>query len=109
MKKNKIPIQKAIKHIKKNYTNQNLSLIEIAGVAERHPRSFCRSWNQTMEDSLTGYINNLRVEKAKELLQNSSLNANKIARQVGFTPKHFCRVFKSSTGISPIRYRNKIQ
>ena len=47
-------------------------------------------------------VNNLRVEKAKDLLDTSNLTIDKIYELVGFSNKQtFFRVFKSITGITP--------
>ena len=47
-------------------------------------------------------INNLRVEKAKDLLETSNLTIDEIYELVGFSNKQtFFRVFKSITGVTP--------
>jgi AraC-like DNA-binding protein len=47
-----------------------------------------------------------RINKSCELLQQSSDKIPEIARQVGFQDlKHFHRLFKSKTGVTPGRYR----
>lgn len=52
------------------------------------------------------YINSLRIEKSKQLLENSDLNIEKIAESSGFTNVvTFIRVFKKFEGITPGAYR----
>ncbi|HBE04837.1 MAG: hypothetical protein A2096_15570 [Spirochaetes bacterium GWF1_41_5] len=52
------------------------------------------------------YLNNLRVQKAKELLRKTTLSVKNITREVGFANEsYFHRLFKSITGTSPVQYR----
>ena len=54
------------------------------------------------------YIINLRIRKARELLENSSLSISEIAAKVGYpNALYFSRIFKKNTGISPTQYRIK--
>lgn len=51
------------------------------------------------------HIRNLRIEKAKTLLRESSLPLSEIAYQCGFKDyNYFITVFKKKTGISPKKY-----
>ena len=52
-------------------------------------------------------LNGVRVEKAKELLEDPALRISEIAAIVGYADTaHFSRVFKKSEGISANEYRN---
>lgn len=52
------------------------------------------------------YQLNYKIKKAKALLQNSNLNINEIAHEVGFNSIfHFSNAFKKNSGMSPSRYR----
>lgn len=56
------------------------------------------------------YLNELKIQKSKELLTNTALSSQEIAYQVGFeTPYYFCIVFKKRTGLSPLEYRTLTQ
>ncbi|MCC2727878.1 helix-turn-helix transcriptional regulator, partial [Blautia sp. MSK22_86] len=58
--------------------------------------------------SLNDYINSLRVEKAKHLLENTNTKVIDIALEVGFdTLPYFSSVFKKYTGVSPAEFRKK--
>ncbi|HBE02226.1 MAG: hypothetical protein A2096_12980 [Spirochaetes bacterium GWF1_41_5] len=60
--------------------------------------------NTGMHPSL--YLNNLRVQKARELLTGTTLPVKSIAKETGFVSEnYFHRVFKSIAGISPAHYR----
>jgi len=56
--------------------------------------------------SLTKYIQNKRIEKAKKLLGQTDLDIYEISQIVGFSdPNYFARIFKRITGISATKYR----
>ena len=53
------------------------------------------------------YINNFRLEKAKELLISTSMNISEIAYSCGFaSPNYFSTTFKSKYGLSPKDFRS---
>lgn len=58
--------------------------------------------------SITAYINHIKIEKAKVLLQDTQLQISEIAYTVGFeSPNYFSRIFKKELSISPEVYRKK--
>ena len=53
------------------------------------------------------YLNQIRVEKSKELLKNTDKKMYQIAKAVGYdNVKYFFRVFKKYEKITPEEYRN---
>lgn len=51
-------------------------------------------------------IRKIRLEKAKELLQNTELNVSEIAYQTGFSdPAYFTRIFTRELGVSPTEFK----
>ncbi len=56
--------------------------------------------------TLSEYISNQRIEKAKELLLNSTFSVSEIAFEVGFQSfSYFSKIFKRKTGKEPSKYR----
>jgi len=52
------------------------------------------------------YLNNLRMEKAKELLEHGLLSVKEIAAEVGIPDvSRLCRSFKARYGMTPKEYR----
>ncbi|MGF7080286.1 helix-turn-helix domain-containing protein [Mucilaginibacter sp. UYCu711] len=55
------------------------------------------------------HIHNKLIEKAKELLVNTSLPVNEIAYQLGFEyPQSFNRLFKQKTELSPYQFKSSL-
>lgn len=56
--------------------------------------------------SVSDHINNIRLEKSKELLLNSNQNISEIAYSVGFSsPNYFSTSFKNKYGLSPKEFK----
>lgn len=57
--------------------------------------------------SIKAHINEMIVDKARTVLLNSTLSVSEVAYDLGFEyPQSFTRLFKKSTGVSPLDYRN---
>lgn len=56
------------------------------------------------------FLRQLRMERAKELLESSFLSVKEIAFQVGLNDEsHFVRDFKATYGYSPALYRSRFK
>lgn len=97
----------AAQYIGNNYA-QKISLRSIAAMNHISYYYFCRAFRQVTGFTLTEYINNVRVKRAKQLLRETKLSVTEIAGAVGFeSSTNFGRVFKSLTHVSPLRYRTQ--
>lgn len=73
-----------------------------------------RSYLSTLFKSRTGekfidYLNDIRIEHAKEMLEETPQKIDQIAVAVGYDNiKYFFRVFKKKTGTTPEKYRNNV-
>ena len=88
--------------------NRNISLEEIAEIANMTPTSFCRFFKQRTRKSYINFLNELRISKSLKLLMNKDISIVEICYQVGFNNlSNFNRRFKQVTGYSPSNYRKK--
>ncbi|CAM3971918.1 helix-turn-helix domain-containing protein [Cohnella lubricantis] len=80
---------------------------EIAGLVHFHPVYLSRFFKSRTGTSLSKYIVNRRIERAKTLLAQSELQVNHIVYRLGYyNPSHFTRTFKQATGYTPSQYRS---
>lgn len=72
-----------------------------------------RSYLSTLFKHRTGmkfidYLNEIRIEKAKEMLSGSTKKMYQISKAVGYdNPKYFFRIFKKKTNLTPEQYRTQ--
>jgi AraC family transcriptional regulator len=96
-----------VKEYIENNLSQKLELQKLADVLGLSRYHFARIFKKTVGITPAHYIIDRRLAKATDLLNNTSLNAGAIARQVGFCDhSHFSRSFKKNYGLSPDQYRN---
>lgn len=99
------PIEQVILYIR-YHLNQELTLQVIAKEVHLSPKYLSRLFNESVGISLSAYINEERIKKAKELLDYTGDELSEIALAVGFkNQNYFTTVFKKYTGITPKQYR----
>lgn len=92
----------AIQEIIQTHLYSDLSVEELAKLANLSLSSFKRDFQQIYNESPANYIKQQRLEKAKELLTVSDQSINEISYQVGFNDlAHFSRSFKKHFGFPP--------
>ena len=92
----------AMKYIEKNIGNADMtneSIAQNANISEVYLRKlFLKNFHTTPKQ----YILDIRIQKAKQLLTDSSLTVSSISELCGFSSVYtFSRSFKEKTGISP--------
>lgn len=87
----------------------DLSLRELAGVAEMDVFRFVRSFKQSTGLPPHRYVLHARVERAKFLLRDSALSISDVALRTGFaTPSHFATTFRRVTKATPRAFRDSL-
>lgn len=81
------------------------AMIERSGLAGR---TFKRRFRSATGYTPIEYVQTLRVEEAKHLLETTALSTEEVGSVVGYAdPSSFRRLFKRLTGVSPARYRQR--
>lgn len=105
MKKSARQIDVIKEYVLNNY-KENLYLDSIADVMGITPKYLSRFFKLQTDMNLTDYINEIRMEKAKELLSSTNVQIGKISTMVGiYSRATFIRNFKKIEGCSPSEYR----
>lgn len=87
--------------MEENYASP-ISLPELAYLSGRSLASFKRDFKAIYNVPPSDWIRKRRLEKAKELLQNTSLSVSDTCYALGFeNTAHFSRIFKEHFGITP--------
>lgn len=96
--------------IDRDYANQNLSLNSIADELAMSSIYISRLYKQHTMIAITDVIQDVRMQKSKDLLLGSSLSVAEIAERTGFTSdSYFYRLFKKYNGITPNDYRKQLK
>lgn len=99
-------IQQIEQFLLENYSKE-INLQEIADRFYLSREYISRRFKQEFQSTITDFITNARMNKAKELLHNPKLKIYEIAFQVGYQDeKYFSKVFKKVEGISPNEFRS---
>jgi transcriptional regulator GlxA family with amidase domain len=86
------------------------ALAQILRYAEIPERTLKRRFKAATGSSFIEYIQNLRIEEAKQLLETTRLPLEEIGFRVGYEdPSFFRRLFKRLTGLPFNRYRRLFQ
>lgn len=106
-KSSKKIVSEAIAFIEAHY-NQDISLSEVAAHVKVTPPYLSKLFKEELNITFVKWLNQYRIEKAKELLRKTKLKTYEVAGKVGFFDyKYFSNVFKKYTGVSPREFRNR--
>ncbi len=98
-------INAALKYISKNYS-EDLNIETISNQVGYSEYYFAKIFKKQMGVTVHQYLNEYRINKAKDLLAYSKLSINSIATQVGFkTTLTFIRNFEKIVRMTPSEYR----
>ena len=101
-------VARAKDYIQQHYSDSALSLQQIADSIGVSSTYLSTLFAEYAGDTLVSYLNNYRVEAAKDLLTNTRIIIKEVGYQTGFnTVQNFNRVFKKATGITPGDYRKQ--
>lgn len=97
-------IQIALRYIEENY-DKDISLAAVAKAVYVTPNYLSRVFKEEMNTNFVDWLNQVRIDKAKDLLAFTGLKAYEIAEKVGYKDyKYFSAIFKKLTGSSPKDY-----
>lgn len=98
------------KHINDNiHIQDELTLIRLADLVHFNPSYLSRLFKQMVGMNISDYISDIRVKKAKQMLENPNIKINSVAEALGYgTATNFTRFFKKATNMTPQEYRDFI-
>ena len=90
------------------HLTENPRLEEIAKVAHLSPNYFHRKFAATFQVTPFHYMQQLRLDRGRQLLLNTDLTLQSIAKRCGFYCEfHFSKTFKKHYGLSPTHFRKR--
>jgi two-component system response regulator YesN len=101
-------LRKAIEYIHEHY-NEQVSLNEVADSIYVSTFYISRMFKKELGKSFVDYLNDVKIEKAKELLKDIKYKTYEVADLVGISdPHYFSKLFKKHSGMTPSEYRETI-
>ena len=101
-------VRAALAYMKDHCSEQHLSLNDVADHVYVSQWHLSKLLNRETGQSFFDLLGSLRISKAKELLEDSSMRIHEVAEATGFSDvAHFSRSFKRFAGCTPGEYRNQ--
>ncbi|MGI2293546.1 helix-turn-helix domain-containing protein [Paenibacillus sp. GXUN7292] len=102
-------VQSILTYIETEYQAQHLSLESAAERFNMNPSYFGQIIKRETNKTFLQYLSYIRIQKAKELLDDHELKIQEVAEATGYGNRStFIRVFKAQVGITPSEYRNRL-
>jgi transcriptional regulator GlxA family with amidase domain len=94
-------------YIETHYKNK-ITVDELAALSNLSRRTFERRFKKATSNSPAEYLQRVKIEAAKSLLESGRKTVNEVMFEVGYADlKAFRDVFKKTAGMSPVEYRKK--
>ena len=101
-------VQHVVSFIRDNY-QRKLTLREMAESVNLSTWWLCHIFKADTGTSPERFLARVRLEKAKNLLENSFLTVKEVMKEVGIADAgHFSRSFKAAYGLTPAQWREKV-
>lgn len=113
MKENEEPslkkINEAVAYTREHFS-EDLNMAVVSNYISMNYTLFSLSFKKYTGENFVSFLKNLRLNKARQLLENTDERITDISHEVGYeNEKHFSKLFKSELGVSPVDYRNNIR
>lgn len=100
-------VKKAQEFIEQNF-QEKITVDQLSDMFAVGRRSLERRFKKATCNTVSEYIQRVKIEAAKKSFETSRKNINEIMSDVGYSDtKAFRTIFKRATGLSPLEYRNK--
>lgn len=101
------PVKKAQEFIENNFEDK-INVSQLATMFALSRRSLERRFKLATSNTVTQYVQRVKMEAAKRSLENGNKNINEVMFNVGYNDtKAFRSTFKKVTGLSPVAYKKK--
>jgi AraC-like DNA-binding protein len=102
-------LRRALAYIHRHYS-EPLQLEQVARVAGFAPNYFSALFKQREHVTFDHFLRGLRIERAKQLLVSTDLEARRVAELSGFaTASYFARAFRRAVEMTPVAYRRSLR
>ena len=101
-------VTNAMRYIDSNFSRE-LTLEDVSMEVKISPYYFSKLFKEETGENFIDYLTAVRVNKAKEFLEQGQHSVKEICYNVGYSdPNYFSRLFKKVVGLTPTEYKDKI-
>ncbi|MCX7708584.1 MAG: response regulator [Clostridia bacterium] len=101
-------ILKAREYIDHEFQN-DITLEDVSKEVNISPHYFSKLFKEETGENFIDYLTSVRIQKAKEYLNDGRYNMKEICYQIGYgDPNYFSRIFKKIVGITPTEYKDTV-
>lgn len=98
-------VDRAKEYIRAHY-QKDISLDDVSREVNISPYYFSKLFKEETGENFIEYVTAVRMEKAKELLEDGQKSMKEICLEVGYAdPNYFSRSFKKNLGVTPTEYK----
>ncbi len=102
-------LQKVVRIVEAYIGDENFDMPQLCKALNMSRTNLFRKLKALTGKSATDFIRQLRLEKAKALLETTDMNVTEVSYAVGFgSPNYFSRVFQEAFGVAPGRVKKGI-
>ena len=99
--------QLTMKFITENFTDK-ITVKDICAAVGYSKSTVLTAFKKEFSVTVNSYLNTLRLERAKKMLDNENVSVNEVALGCGFSDQsYFSKVFSQAYGITPTEYRRE--
>ena len=102
-------VHREVEHIKQyiyNNYKEEIGVEQLAEMVYMAPSYLSCVFKKETGQNLSKFIKSVRMEKAKDLLENSHMKIVNISAEVGYpNTSYFCQSFREYFGVSPQKFR----
>ena len=102
-------IKEVCNYINSHISKTDLSIVELSEIACLAPTYLSALFRKKTGNTISSYIQEMRLNKACELLKNPAYKQYEVAEMVGYDDaKYFAKAFKKKMGLTPSEYRDNM-
>jgi AraC-like DNA-binding protein len=104
----KSKLERARRLVEQSDRGAALDLDSIAAKIGMSRSNFTRCFRAAYHTSFSEFVVRSRVERSKQLLQSTTLDASQVSAEAGWSSvSYFCQAFKRTTGMTPGEYQRR--
>ena len=100
----------SVQRFLQEYYARDISINMLTECFHQSPQHISKKFKEKYDMTIVTCLRKIRMEHAKKYLQTGSMSIIEIAKAIGYDDEnYFSKVFKKERGISPKKYRDKVQ